>query len=214
MSIIIDPDSFVKYVLPSLFGIAALIWNFFNYYQTQKGYLKLKLDCKCECNENNKYIISETSVENTGRRTIDIDHATLTIVKQPHGYDDALEFLDKEMEKDKDFVDNMKNEMGIKQDHVDDITIQKEYLMRLSNVLKNDDIIIILLPYYSNSEQVRLGSLESMSSTEIQNIQSAGIYSIYFHLIGKGWIQGKSRIPRKRDPSQNRKVHDQVILTE
>jgi hypothetical protein len=73
-------DFFLKIIVPifSGFGIVSLIWNIYNFYQAQKGFLKLKLECSSEHDPaGEKYIICKTSVENTGRTKIRIQEAFL-----------------------------------------------------------------------------------------------------------------------------------------
>jgi hypothetical protein len=79
-----DFSFFTTYLFPifSTFGLISLLWNFYNLYQSQKAFLKLKLECKYESDGNEKYIISKTSVENTGRIRIKLSEAYLRIKKE------------------------------------------------------------------------------------------------------------------------------------
>lgn len=88
-------DFFIKYILPffSGFGILALVWNIINYYQAHKGFLKLALQCNSEYTQNDKLIISKTSVENTSKRAIRLYHALLIIVNYDFDIFDAVQLI-------------------------------------------------------------------------------------------------------------------------
>ena len=81
-------DFFIKTIIPifSGFGIISFIWNVYNFYQTQKGFMSIKLECDSKYNGKNKYVISKTAIENTGRFHIKIEYAYLLIFKKTFSY--------------------------------------------------------------------------------------------------------------------------------
>ena len=69
LTLISLPHIFFQYLV--LLGLISLFWNFYNLYQTQKGFPKLKLECKNESYGNEKYILSKTSVKPDCHAVID-----------------------------------------------------------------------------------------------------------------------------------------------
>jgi hypothetical protein len=201
-----DPDFFFKFILPvfSGFGILALVWNIYNYIQSQKGFLKLKLECSSVIEGNEKYIVSKTFLENTSRKPIYLMHAFLLIVKQTVPIDEyAMSNIGFSAGKKK-FSESESNDVADFENHV-------------AQALGTNDFIVKILPYYYISH-ARLGSLAHMSTTHIQKMDNGGVYSIYFSIVGEDWYKG-SRVKingksQKSDvtPSQARFVHDEVIV--
>ena len=63
----------------------------------------------------------------------------------------------------------------------------------------NEHSIIKLLPYYYETH-IRVGSDAQMAAATTHKLNHSGIYSIYFVVIGRNWL----------DISQRRTAHDKV----
>jgi hypothetical protein len=69
-------------IVGAITGILALSWNIFNFYNSKKGFMKLKMECKQCCNDSTKYLITNTSIENTSSRFIYIGFACVVIFEK------------------------------------------------------------------------------------------------------------------------------------
>jgi hypothetical protein len=73
--------------------------------------------------------------------------------------------------------------------------------------MSNDDFIFKYLPYFTTLH-ARLGSLAHMSTSHIQEIKNAGIYSVYFVAKGEKWYKGNSI----SHATYARTIHDEVLV--
>lgn len=208
-----DTDIFFKYILPifSGFGVFSFGWNMYDYFQKRIGFLRPKLQCSYESHCNEPYLVSKTKVENSSKRPIYLDHALLLIVDKPISFEDGIALVVRKMSENNLIEERFLDEQW-------DVQLE-EVIHSINNnnipSLEEDNFIIKSLPYYFKLH-ARVGSDAQMSTTHIQRVRHSGIYSIYFAVIGKGWYRRrlwyKLFLFPKKDPSQARSAHDEVIV--
>jgi hypothetical protein len=176
-------------------GGGALVWNFYNYRQAAIGYMKLKVECISVSNKNKKYLRCKTELENTSRLPIKIFYSFIVILTKPSTIPDVANYVCKEAAEKKKIISNNLFDPKI-------LTYLKESYNE-SSALKTNVFFLQPLEYYYIQNK-RLGSLENLTATYLQEAQS-GTYSIYFCVIGEKWIN-------KREKSANRSVYDEIFL--
>ena len=88
---VVDIKTSSMSMVGTLLGGAALGWNVYNYRQTALGYMKLKLKCNYpQPTPTEKYITCKTSIENTGRKPIDVYYSFLLLVSYPSTYEEIM----------------------------------------------------------------------------------------------------------------------------
>jgi hypothetical protein len=198
-------------------ALATAVGIIFTLYHAQKetrGYLKLKLECKCD-KIDPKCIIAKCSVENTNRKTFQIDFAYLLINSNPQ-----VESRIDEQNKIRDLIKKAIKKMPIdKQSRVIPLGRRKVDTNQLKNHLgnafsvkssqANGDVLlgqyysIIFLPYYYKSNRY-IGGFELQSTTTIHKATTVGSHSIAFFVM--------ARRKKKTQYLESRFVDDQLLI--
>jgi hypothetical protein len=190
---------FILPILGTLLGVAALGWNIMEASQKAIGYLIPKLECSYEFIRNEPYIVSKTKVENTSRKRIDLANAFLLIVEQPISFDEGIRLVNRKLNENNFIEERFLTEPINAQLREVSRSLKERGLL----FLEEHDFIVKSLPYYFETH-IGAGSYAQMSTTHIQKIKHFGVYSVYFAVIGKGWVS-------HFDPSKARMVHDEVV---
>ena len=184
---------FILSILGTL-GLVSLGWNIYNYIQTKRGFLKLRLECRKEHSEGIDKIICKTYLENTGKSTIRICQAFLFIVKGQVSHEAAVKIICDDMN-----INCEKSRTSRWKMLSANLNEQNNYIFAGKTTLVKG-----LSYYYDDND--RLGSLEQLSSTFTRAITERGVYSIYFTVIGERYYKWRP------DISHLRIVQDEMLI--
>ena len=196
----------IAIIISSAVGVVAFLWNVSNFLSQQKGFMKLTLQSDTIINDNENWIISKTSLENTSKKRMMIKHAFLFIINEEKTTREKVIISLNEQLKEfhKSELSSKKTIQLMRPALIYDLHLSKQLLDKNSDQLVGNDFLLEWLPYYYK-DNTGLGSFEILISTHTYRTLEPGNYSVIFCVITDEFFKAKG-------DRNFRSAHDKVVI--
>jgi len=193
-------------IIGTAFGVIGFGWNVLIFVRKQKGFMKLTLQSNTIINETENWIISKTSIENTSKKRMMINHAFLFIIdEEKTTREQVITCLNKQLKEFYSSEQSSKKTIQIMRPSlIYDLHLSKQLLDKNTHQLSGENFLLEWLPYYYK-DNTGLGSFETLVSTHTYKTLGPGNYSVTFCVITDEFFKGKG-------DRNFRSAHDKAII--